>query len=140
MSICFKLKEKGWSCHHQLCRYKKWSCDFSITRIQETILFSFYNKCCAKPVAKCSSTVILCQNRIFVFFCIFNVTTLVVLSILEKPQTNFNKKNEVPYRNNVFHSYPDREITCLPCFFVYYCQHAKLNISSYENTNKTQYI
>ena len=66
MSICFKLKEKGWSCH-QLCRYKKWSCDFSITRIQETILFSFYNKCCAKPVAKCSSTVILCQNRIFVF-------------------------------------------------------------------------
>jgi hypothetical protein len=32
-------------------------------------------------------------------------------------------------RNNVFHSFPDREITCLPCFFVYYCQHAKLNIS-----------
>jgi hypothetical protein len=29
----------------------------------------------------------------------------------------------------VFHSFPDREITCLPCFFVYYCQHAKLNIS-----------
>ena len=24
---------------------------------------------------------------------------------------------------------PDREITCPPCFFVYYCQHAKLNIS-----------
>ena len=42
--------------------------------------------------------------------------------------------------NNVFHSFPDREITCLPCFFVYYCQHAKLNISSYENTNKTQHI
>jgi hypothetical protein len=41
-------------------------------------------------------------------------------------------------RNNVFHSFPDWEITCLPCFFVYYCQHAKLNISSYENTNKTQ--
>ena len=158
MSICFKLKEKGWSCHHQLCRYKKWSCDFSITRIQETILFSFYNKCCAKPVAKCSSTVILCQNRIFVFFCIFNVTTLVVLSILEKPQTNCNKKKMkyriygyimrrilprffiIINRNNVFHSYPDREITCLPCFFVYYCQHAKLNISSYENTNKTQHI
>jgi hypothetical protein len=32
-------------------------------------------------------------------------------------------------RNNVFHSFPDREITCPPCFFVYYCQHAKLNIS-----------
>ena len=32
-------------------------------------------------------------------------------------------------RNNVFHSFPDREITCLPCCFVYYCQHAKLNIS-----------
>ena len=32
-------------------------------------------------------------------------------------------------RNNVFHSFPDREIICLPCFFVYYCQHAKLNIS-----------
>ena len=30
-------------------------------------------------------------------------------------------------KNNVFHSFPDREITCLPCFFVYYCQHAKLN-------------
>jgi hypothetical protein len=43
-------------------------------------------------------------------------------------------------RNNVFHSFPDREITCLPCFFVYYCQHAKLDISSYENTNKTQHI
>jgi hypothetical protein len=43
-------------------------------------------------------------------------------------------------RNNVFHSFPDREITCLPCFFIYYCQHAKLNISSYENTNKTQHI
>ena len=43
-------------------------------------------------------------------------------------------------RNNVFHSFPDQEITCLPCFFVYYCQHAKLNISSYENTNKTQHI
>jgi hypothetical protein len=43
-------------------------------------------------------------------------------------------------RNNMFHSFPDREITCLPCFFVYYCQHAKLNISSYENTNKTQHI
>ena len=43
-------------------------------------------------------------------------------------------------RNNVFHSFPDWEITCLPCFFVYYCQHAKLDISSYENTNKTQYI
>jgi CTP synthase (UTP-ammonia lyase) len=26
-------------------------------------------------------------------------------------------------RNNVFHSFPDREITCLPCFFAYYCQH-----------------
>jgi hypothetical protein len=38
-------------------------------------------------------------------------------------------------RNNVFHSFPDQEITCLLCFFVYYCQHAKLNISSYENTN-----
>ena len=25
-------------------------------------------------------------------------------------------------RNNVFHSFPDWEITCLPCFFVYYCQ------------------
>ena len=33
------------------------------------------------------------------------------------------------YRNNVFHSFSDREITCPPCFFVYYCQHAKLNIS-----------
>jgi hypothetical protein len=43
-------------------------------------------------------------------------------------------------RKNVFHSFQDREITCLPCFFVYYCQHAKLNISSYENTNKTQHI
>ena len=43
-------------------------------------------------------------------------------------------------RNNVFHSFPDQEITCLPCFFIYYCQHAKLNISSYENTNKTQHI
>ena len=43
-------------------------------------------------------------------------------------------------KNNVFHSFPDQEITCLPCFFVYYCQHAKLNISSYENTNKTQHI
>ena len=32
-------------------------------------------------------------------------------------------------RNNVFHSFPDREITCPPYFFVYYCQHAKLNIS-----------
>jgi hypothetical protein len=32
-------------------------------------------------------------------------------------------------RNNVFHSFPDREITCPPCFFVYYCQYAKLNIS-----------
>ena len=32
-------------------------------------------------------------------------------------------------RNNVFHTFPDREITCPPCFFVYYCQHAKLNIS-----------
>jgi hypothetical protein len=32
-------------------------------------------------------------------------------------------------RNNVFHSFPDWEITCPPCFFVYYCQHAKLNIS-----------
>ena len=32
-------------------------------------------------------------------------------------------------RNNVFHSFPDRKITCPPCFFVYYCQHAKLNIS-----------
>ena len=32
-------------------------------------------------------------------------------------------------RNNVFHSFPDREITCPPCFFAYYCQHAKLNIS-----------
>jgi hypothetical protein len=32
-------------------------------------------------------------------------------------------------RNNVFHSFPDREIKCPPCFFVYYCQHAKLNIS-----------
>jgi hypothetical protein len=32
-------------------------------------------------------------------------------------------------RNNVFHSFPDREITCPPCFCVYYCQHAKLNIS-----------
>jgi hypothetical protein len=32
-------------------------------------------------------------------------------------------------RNNVFHSFPDREITCPPCFFVYYCQHAMLNIS-----------
>ena len=32
-------------------------------------------------------------------------------------------------RNNLFHSFPDREITCPPCFFVYYCQHAKLNIS-----------
>jgi hypothetical protein len=28
---------------------------------------------------------------------------------------------------NVFHSFPDREITCPPCFFVYHCQHAKLN-------------
>ena len=43
-------------------------------------------------------------------------------------------------KNNVFHSFPDREITCLPCFFVCYCQHAKLDISSYENTNKTQHI
>jgi hypothetical protein len=43
-------------------------------------------------------------------------------------------------RNNVLHSFTDREITCLPCFFVYYCQHAKLDISSYENTNKTQHI
>jgi hypothetical protein len=43
-------------------------------------------------------------------------------------------------RNNVFHSFPDQEITCLSCLFVYYCQHAKLNISSYENTNKTQHI
>jgi hypothetical protein len=25
-------------------------------------------------------------------------------------------------RNNVFHSFPDREITCPPCFFVYYRQ------------------
>ena len=32
-------------------------------------------------------------------------------------------------RNNVFHSFPDRKITCPPCFFAYYCQHAKLNIS-----------
>ena len=32
-------------------------------------------------------------------------------------------------RNNVFHSFPDWEITCPQCFFVYYCQHAKLNIS-----------
>ena len=32
-------------------------------------------------------------------------------------------------RNNVFHSFPDWEITCPPCFFVYYCQHAKLYIS-----------
>ena len=32
-------------------------------------------------------------------------------------------------RNHVFHSFPDREITCPPCFLVYYCQHAKLNIS-----------
>ena len=32
-------------------------------------------------------------------------------------------------RNNVFHSFPYRKITCPPCFFVYYCQHAKLNIS-----------
>ena len=32
-------------------------------------------------------------------------------------------------RNTVFHSFPDREITCPPCFFVYFCQHAKLNIS-----------
>jgi hypothetical protein len=23
-------------------------------------------------------------------------------------------------RNNVFHSFPDRKITCPPCFFVYY--------------------
>jgi hypothetical protein len=32
-------------------------------------------------------------------------------------------------RNNVLHSFPDREITCPPYFCVYYCQHAKLNIS-----------
>ena len=32
-------------------------------------------------------------------------------------------------RTNVLHSFPDREITCPPCIFVYYCQHAKLNIS-----------
>ena len=24
-------------------------------------------------------------------------------------------------RNNVFHSFPEREIKCPPCFFVYYC-------------------
>jgi hypothetical protein len=42
-------------------------------------------------------------------------------------------------RNNVLHSFPDRKITCLPRFCLFTIVNM-LNISSYENTNKTQHI
>jgi methyl coenzyme M reductase subunit C len=54
----------------------------------------------------------------------FKILTLV--TILEKGGASQRGRDCIV---NVFHSFPDREITCPPCFFTYYCQHAKLNIS-----------